>query len=314
MSVESSQGKSRDLAAEAITFDVSALNHAIVQKYQPAYLSRGAEHIAYEMPKHPDLVAKANGTSIKAAIDSNFLHKRTPDAFPEELVPSIDGHIQSDLVRFHNVRSFFGSDHVPNCKQMFVKVPMTPAILADLYEGNSPVSTNECWALVTLQKKVSEMIHGTQVSPLASFRSEESFQEMCRFIEADKGLKEALVGFLAKVQKYNTLPTGEILDIYGDNNVAFFKKDGSWSYSLVDVLYEEPKPNFDTGRGLVLRFQAGEQLIGDERENALGLLGYVLNLWKMTDALGTENKMHLVSGDFDEHVALFDRLSKKENL
>jgi len=308
MSVESSS-KGRNSAEERAIFDISGINHAIVHQYQPGYHRRGGESLVYEIPNHNDIVAKASVGSIKAGIDSNLKHLRAPDVFPEECTAN-EELLQKGMTHFQNTRSFFGKEHVPNRKQMIIKVPITEAILKHIYQDEVLPATSECWALVTVQKKVSEITKGTHISAFSHGYPDWTFEEVLNQPGSDSSLKEELCNFLEKMQRY-TLQTGELLDIWGEDNVAFFKKDGHWTYSMIDVLYEDENADINLAKNLAGKFQSGGVLSEREKSDLFLSLRYVLNMYTLGERLGIENKLPLVPGSFAEHLALFNRLNEK---
>jgi len=270
---------------------------------------RGGESLVYEIPNHTDILAKASVGSIKAGIDSNLKHHRAPDVFPEECTAN-EELLQKGMTHFQNTRSFFGREHVPNRKQMIIKVPITEAILKHIYQDEELPATSECWALVTVQKKVSEITQGKHISPFSHGNPNWTFEEVLNQPDSDSSLKEELCNFLEEMQRY-TLQTGELLDIWGEDNVAFFKKDGNWTYSMIDVLYEEENADINLARSLGEKFQSGGMLTKKEKNDLFLALRYVLNMYTLGERLGIENKLSLVPGGFAEHLALFNRLNEK---
>lgn len=308
MSVESSS-HGRNSPEERAIFDISGLDHAVVHRYQPNYLGRGGENIVYEIPDHPDIVAKASIGSIESGIDSNLAHGRSADAFPEERRVVNEELIQKGKIHLRHLRDFFGNEHVPNYKQMIVKIPLTEAILKHIYQDKTLPKASECWALVTVQKKVSQITQGKHVSPFSQYYPEWDFVNVEKQADEDIDFKKCICDFLEKVQQYTT-QTRNFLDIWGPDNIVFFKSGEKWTYAMVDTTNEDEDTRVDSAKVLATKLESSEMLTEDEGSALFWTLRYVLNMFVLCKRLGIENKLSLVDGGYEKHLALFNRLSR----
>lgn len=76
--------------------------------------------------------------------------------------------------------------------------------------------------------------------------------------EQDEGLRNVLRDFAEKAVQFAE-ESGEILDIGGEDNILFYKKDGTWTYKLIDPVYLYRRRILKTAR----------EAIRDSREKGL---------------------------------------------
>ncbi len=138
-------------------FELQGIENELVKKYQPKFLDEGGEHIVYEIPDHPDIVVKVATESLKRIIDWNVDHGHPMDFFSSELKSSANEDLRKDVERYQQLKKYFGSDHVLNQRKFLVKIPVTEGILNRLYDGKTPVTGNEAWGTVMVQKRAEEL-------------------------------------------------------------------------------------------------------------------------------------------------------------
>ena len=121
--------------------------------------------------------------------------------------------------------------------QKFSKEAEDPGRLAFSF-GNYPenISQDE----VNYLKMTHALLEGQQVDEkeFLAFQDISSGKFLTRLVECahtDLGLKEAVIDFVQKAISY-VRSNGQILALAGEDNVIFFKKNGSWGYKLIDAM------------------------------------------------------------------------------
>jgi hypothetical protein len=255
-----------------IDFALDDVKHEIAAKYKPKFLAKGGEQIVYEIPDHPDVVAKVNVESLKAVIDWNIHHGETPDSFSEEIRERAEKILDNEVRRYVELKQHFGSEHIPTQKQYLIQIPVTPEILNRLYDNKPPIITDAVWSITTIQKRVEELNDSTRLALVSGYaekterpsdeyhhvtehlvfgknpeekltlnqfleiQGNDNLRGLMKKSESDMHLRDVLCELIEKIISY-TEKTAEILDIAGDDNIIFFQKDNKWSYMLVDAKY-----------------------------------------------------------------------------
>jgi hypothetical protein len=249
------------------------IDHELVKKIQPKFLARGGEHIVYEIPGHPEIVAKVE-TALMARLQVANAERSLPlDTMPHDVLPLVRQHVQNQRERYVRLKEYFGREHVLPMKQSLMRVPITNQISTAIHRGKPPAGaaeTGESWAIVRIQKRAPEFgrrdlaaftagyaeFHDPNpdqyrrvTRALVDLDDSEDFSsaqfrgllsphtaETLLAVAVDQNLRAALRDFVTRTFRYVN-ETGEILDLADVHNVTVFKNDGAWSYRLIDALY-----------------------------------------------------------------------------
>ncbi len=306
-------------------FDLlQAADHELVKKYQPKFLARGGEHIVYDIPGHPDVVAKVEVESIKSP---NFI---SPDD-----TEKIDELLAQKRTRFLKMKSIFGANHVLAERVFFMKVPVTDSVRKWVFEGRVPdtIKTDdvkETWAIVKIQHRALELqnqersgIVGSYVEyrdpnldayrritsalleedASAVFTREEfadlagsPLKELLEKADTDPLLTETLKDFVVKTIIY-TKETGEMLDCAGFDNVPVWQeKDGTWNYRLVDALYPgyQAEKKIDFARKALEMASRGEKLDDEHFFPLLNMVNFTRLINGLAERLGIVERISFV--------------------
>ena len=155
--VEQAETPQEISAEQKDNYELDQVEHELVSRYQPKFLTKGGEHIIYEVPEHPDIVVKVETGLLKKIIEWNAEHGLPIDSLPAEFKPRACECLKQEVARYQQLKKYFGADHVPSQKEFLVKIPITEKILNALYEGNPPATTNEAWSVVMVQKRVEAL-------------------------------------------------------------------------------------------------------------------------------------------------------------
>ncbi len=128
---------------------LAGTGHEIELKYAPEFYAKGGEQLVYKIPSHPDIVVKASMVVLRnviAKLEAN------PNISSDEIlcygkeVTACEGTRRSEL------KMYFGKNVLPQ-RSLFMKIPVTPGILARVYPDRKVLShVNEAWAIVTIQR------------------------------------------------------------------------------------------------------------------------------------------------------------------
>jgi hypothetical protein len=316
---------------ESQLFNVSETGHEVVSKFHPEFLARGGEHVIYSVPDHPDVVIKAVAETVTRGIRFNTEHGNPPDFLSEQMKQGAEEYIKKEAARFEQLRSYFGKEHVLAQKKALVKVPVTPAILDELFDHNVPVATDEAWAVIAIQKKSQALEDPNRVSVIAGYAekfevdpevykrqtrdlvikpNESDFNEkeflsvqqrhgtieMFDKIKSDEGARTVLRDFLEKAITY-TSETGEILDLAGRDNVALYQKEGQWSYELLDALYPSDGDMVPQFQQVIAKLAAGQEVKDSERNILLNFVNYARTINGLAKYIGIEQRIDIVPAD-----------------
>ena len=254
-------------------FSLDGLPQDIVRRHGPEFLARGGEHLVYELPGHPESVAKVDVLSLRRGMEYNQEHGFPLDTLGVELQLRADVSIEQQRERFLTMQKCYGPEHVPNMRKYLVRVPVTKKILDEIFEGKAPGYPTEVPAIISIQRKV-EGLHGeeyqtmvaeyargerslpldyskitdelvfgssesvnTDIETFIDMQGDEYIGALIDEMKKEESLKESITDFIKKTIDYVN-SAGEIIDIQGDGNVSFVKgEDGTWNYILVDALY-----------------------------------------------------------------------------
>ena len=84
-----------------------------------------------------------------------------------------------------------------------------------------------------LRGERAQHISGADFSELVGSRP---LNRLLHRMKGDDGLREAVKNFVENCVHFAE-DTGEIIDFVGEDNIVFFKKDGRWTYKLLDPLF-----------------------------------------------------------------------------
>lgn len=308
-----------------------AIDHPIVQKYQPKFLARGGEHVIYDIPGHPDIVVKVE-TETMRKIQSNNVEKGLPlGGMDPELLPHVTEFMQTYKERQRMLVEHFGREHTLSVRQALMKVPVTEQLLTALHDGVPPVGTGdikEAWAIVRVQKRAQECVDPTHVTvmsgyaenrhtdpdaykhvtdalvecdPDAKFTDEEyrsllykPMPELLDTLAQDPALAATLKDFVERTIEY-AKATGEMLDLAGRDNVTVFKKDDSWNYRLVDALYPgDGTQTLDAASAAITKAANGEVLHDGEMSVILNAINFARTINGLALKLGVRQRITLV--------------------
>lgn len=319
----------QDLPPEQDTYELSGVEHELVTKYQPKFLAKGGEHIVYEIPGHPDIVAKVSTEILKKVISWNAEHGLPIDALATEVEPHAREYLKQETERYQQLKQYFGAGHVLGQKKILAKVPLTERILNDLYAGEAPSAGNEAWGVVMVQRRAEELRDPEHLTLVAGY-SEKSDVESKTYRAAtehlvfgkdqeqkidrekllavqpndhlkslveradnDESLKAALVDLIGKSISY-TQETGEILDLAGADNITFSQTNGKWTYRLVDALYPGEKSMVDKTKIALLNLSLGNEIGEGERNQVMNSFNYARTINGLAEQFGVQQRVNMV--------------------
>ena len=310
-------------------YEVNSLEHELISKYQPKFLAKGGEHIVYEAPEHPNVVVKVATELVKKIIDWNVEHNQPIDSLSPEVKFYAQEDLKQELKRYKQLKKYFGREHVLLQRKFLVKVPITEKILNAMYDGKAPITGNEVWAIMMIQKRAEELNdpkHETlvagysemeDVSPaqynevtehlvfgkdhdqkmereqLLAVQSNEYLESLVKRSENETGLQEALKDMIERAIAY-TEETGEALDLAGTDNVAFFQKVGMWTYRLVDALYPDEKNMVNKTKIALLKLSTGASIDKGEENILMNMLNYVRTINGLAEQFGVVGRINVV--------------------
>jgi hypothetical protein len=334
--------------AEEDAYELSDIDHELVLKYEPKFIAKGGEHIVYEAAGHPDVVVKVASESLRTTIDWNAQHDLPMDSLPNEIDIRAREYIKEEARRFQQLKAYFGAEHVLSQKKFLSKVPVTEDALNNLYEGHPPLKGSEAWAVIAIQKRAEELSDPDHLALVAGYaeqgevsdegwkaatdhlifgesmetplreneflevQSNERIKALLKEAESDTDLKDSLKELIEKSIIY-TEETGEILDLIGDDNIVFSKKDGKWNYRLVDALYPHSTKMVERAKAIILKLSTGTGIDESEQNVLMNAFNYIRTINGLAEQLGVEKRLSIVPKGMGNEVVDYLKLIR-ENL
>ncbi len=266
---ESHDEKSDSTQQELRFYAHGKLTQEQLDAYHPHWIAQGGEHAVFNLPDHPNLVAKLNLFLLQSALEGDQAELGWTDRQKAD-------YQRQEQFRLNELRDFFGGHHVPPTKRFLLEVPITQELLEMLHVSEPidalperslqmvqiqkrleipPPSNNKCgvgsnYAEFTtgdqaLLSKANEAL--VYVNPDSPQLSEQEFcelypnlQHLVELSTTDSALRESLSEFLQKAIKFSQ-ETGEALDLVGSDNIFFTKQpEGNWDYTMPDALSGRP--------------------------------------------------------------------------
>jgi hypothetical protein len=315
--------------SERISFDDS--QHDLVLKYNPRFIGRGGDNIVFEIPSHPEIVAKGSTHSIRLNIDTALQNNLDPQNLSPISENFFREYIKKDAKRFSVMKAYFGPENVANQKKFLVRVPINNEILNQLYEDNPPVQINETWSVVTFQRLVEEFGIRDRLSLVSGYSemqevSNELYKEITdrlifgvesdeplnedKFLDVQKSpalrelleksktdeeLRNLLVDLISKCIRY-TNETGDILDLAGTDNIVISKLKGKWNFKIVDGMY--PGSDMISKVREALRKLSLKEELGQIHINfILNVFNYTRTINGMAEILGLKSRINILPKD-----------------
>lgn len=340
-------GKKRPAHQDREIFDLTSLvDNRMVRNYEPKFLAKGGEHIVYEIPGRQDVIVKVDARIIRKSQEHNASLGRPLDSSDPDIMPVVEAKLKEDRQRLQQFREHFGREHVPNIKQDYIQVPITPQMTYILHNNRPPVGwkeAKEVWSIVRVQKRVPEVIMagtlGVQFGymEMRSHESNEQYERLTRaFVdgqsaddfnpnELDKTVltvagilstaeknpacATALRDFVSKAISY-AKKTGEILDLAGKDNVVFFEKDGVWDYKMIDALYGGETDMLKLMEPILRKVASGVKLDAIEQNKLLNTVNFVRGINGLAARLGVSERVEMVPDDLKGKIDFFSAIAK----
>jgi hypothetical protein len=317
------------LQLDTVNYELDKVEHELVSKYQPKFLTKGGEHIVYEIAGHPDVVVKVSTGPLKRIIDWNIEHHLPTDLLPKEIELLACEYLAKERARYQKVKGYFGSEHVPSQKEFILKIPITEGILNALYEGKSPAEVSEVWGVVMVQKRVEALADPKHLAIVGGYsehgevpedvyaiatehlvfaknpqekiekdlflkiQSPNELKALLEMAERDTNLKAVLKELIEKIISY-TEDTGEIFDLVGQDNIVLSQKNGEWDYVLVDTRYPGESKMVDEAKVVLLKLSSGSEIDGHEKNILLNIFNFVRTVNGLAEQVGAQNRLNIV--------------------
>lgn len=328
---------------EKDTYELSGVEHELTSKYQPKFLAKGGEHIIYEIPEHPDVVVKVATEPLKKIIDWNVEHDQSMNALSPEIETRAREYIKQEIERYQQLKKYFGRDHVLGQRKFLIKLPITENILDAIYEGSPPATGNEVWGVAMVQRRAEELSDPERQTLVAGYSEKEAIQpevynkatdhlvlgknpeqkiseeqllevqpndhlkSLLERAENDESLKESLKDLVEKSITY-TEKTGEVLDLAGSYNVTFSKKDGKWTYRLIDALYPGEKKMVEKTKIALLKLSLGTEIGEGEQNILMNAFNFVRTINGLAEQLGVQKRINIVPDGMTQEAMDFSKI------
>ncbi|MBM3204862.1 hypothetical protein FJZ48_02695 [Candidatus Uhrbacteria bacterium] len=244
------------------------------KKYRPRLIERGHDRVTYDIPSHPNIVVKVSLHSIEKFLRFQKTSGLTLDDLPREAIKAFHRDTRIERARFTQLAQFFPSQHLLRYKSVLAKVPVTPEILQDLPSGPMDMAVKEAWAFVTIQEYAREVHDPNHLTLVCGYPEHEDdfhldpkkynkltrdalfadpkekdllsrvveiqkstvLEDLIGSMIADSHLRNSVKDFVERTIAY-AKETQEIIDIFGDDNVLFYRDHIGWNYRLIDPIF-----------------------------------------------------------------------------
>lgn len=290
--------------------------------------------------KDKRLIIKIEKNVLKEIIRSNIAHDAPLDELPKEVRTVVQEYLHKEYERLQEVKKYFGAEHVLKQKKYLRKIPVNKALLNEFFDAEPPINfdtTKEVWAVVTVQERAAELNQEDTFSATVGFDMDEAviyekeyrllnerlihsldtkaeFDSQLFFdIQPDRGLqpllaeastdtdlREMLKDFVTKTIVY-ARETGEIIDIFGPNNIVFFQNGTRWTYRLLDPMYAttyfESSHLIASAQEILHKIAAQQQLTGNEYSIILTVLNFVRTINGLAVFLGIKERLDIIPSE-----------------
>lgn len=307
-----------------------------VKQYAPLWLARGGEHFVYDIPDHPDIVAKVHVGTLASNLRWNRDHDLTSNELSPEAAQAARDHLEQSQKQFRELQTYFGKEHTLAQRKALRKIPVTAETMRTLTGGQETDST-EVWAIAAVQRRAKEFNDPNRLGLVGGYAEFETFDpefykevttalltgeqsdwnsiaqrfiklqgqgsltKLVKVAEKDEALKAQLQDFVRRAVDY-TEQTGNILDILGDDNVIFSAQDGHWNYRLVDAAYPDFNPTFFEAKEGIKKLLEQDKL-GEDGSAVLNAVNYVRTVNGLSAAVGSDRRISLMSSLEDNQIA-----------
>jgi hypothetical protein len=131
--------------------------------------------LVYEIPEHPDMVAKVDYTILQRVADFNAKRGQSIETLSPEVKDAAEKSIVMERRRLLELRDYFGREHMVPQKVAFMQVPMSPDLAQELSEKrrlSQPITIDkntDIWTIVRLQKKSAALADPERKTLLAGY-------------------------------------------------------------------------------------------------------------------------------------------------
>lgn len=305
----------KDHTGEVIDEELAKIQREqLIEKYQPKFLGYGGEQIVFSFPNHDSVVAKVHKHKLGDIIIENLEAGIPLDQMTDKWREKNAKDLVLEKGANKELKKYFGKATLQE-RPYVMKVPVTKTLLKtadqDHLVDQFPVGTHYVQALVRIQEKApDEAISDEAFSPSARYKEKEildsvgmklyqdmngalldgrgevteeieigvggMIRDLTNEMREDEGLKDVVKDFVENAIRYSE-ETGEMLDIVGEKNVSFYKKDGKWTYTLIDAKYPM-RGSFEKAKEVLGRFQKGEMMSRQDQGDILNMLSYIRSI------------------------------------
>lgn len=195
-------------------YKVSGIESDIFTRYKPEFLGRGGDHLVYQIPKHPNLVAKASWKKVFEIFKEAQSHQADDSATRSYAENRFLPDVQQKNAEIRNLRRYFGAEHTLQERRYLMQVPVPRKIMEELfrdyYRGKKPFDRlknvqdiQDVWTTVSVQRLCKEVQDPNRLSFCFGRFPEDFPQEEAAYMNITRAL---LYGVRA-----NPMPTNEFL-------------------------------------------------------------------------------------------------------
>lgn len=310
---------------------------AVLEKYTPSFLGEGGQHVVFEIPNHPEVVAKVDREALEATIEA-CLERGVPFEEPPEATRKwIERTVLENREAVGLLREYFG-DAVLKERQLVMDIPMTTNLLRvvagdhmpELSEGvrhiTVPVRIQEKIPQETIEGSIDvgfqylenskitgeeyARLHGVLTGGLSGREYLSVFpsgKQLLAAIDEHPELVEVLKKFTNDAARY-TEDTGEMLDLAGLKNALVYQgKDGKWQLRLPDALYPE-RYQWGPAREAMDTVVNGGDIDGPESFVLMNGLNYSRFMNALAESTGATSRLRLSHGEVADPARLLDKI------
>lgn len=309
---------------------LDAIEHELIEKYKPVFLARGGEHLVYAIPSHPEIVAKVSLDTVEVMMRWNELHENPLDDMSSELMAHAREYIAREGERYAIMKGFFGADHVVSQKKFPIKIPFSEIRKMHRFNEEVPDAIKDVWGIMTIQKKVVGLADPSHLSLVAGYaersknlsegvykkvtdhligdvdrdvplreeqfldvQSGASLKRLFVVMREDGELRDVVREIITKILDYAE-NTNEIIDLAAQDNLSIYRKDGRWTYALIDTLYSGQHNMLGLTRDIVDKLVAGHVLDGQEENILLNAVNFTRTVNGIAEQLSLKGRISLI--------------------
>lgn len=292
--------------------------------YRPSFLGEGGEQIVFDIPHHPEVVAKVHRYTLLSTLAGHNRDGVPLDEATENERREFEEIVENNKKVYYHMREYFG-DAVLKERQIITHVPVTTEVLRTVFGDHLPEVSEGVHRVLTvlrIQERVPdavqdaaidigfqyledsritneqyEHLHGVLFGKLSGAEYLQSFPAGVCLLEAmvkDPELQATIRKFVEQAVRF-TVETGEMLDLAGSHNAIVYRSEDHWQVMLPDAMYPQ-RGRWSDAREALEDLAQGRDISGEQGNALMNGFNFAGLMNALADYTGSNVRLALTRG------------------